>query len=248
VSDFNRFIVYLKQGKCHFFNNKPATEHGFNIVGDPFITSSSSHKVEFENFSLIYPNLKCRNSRPASFVLEGTDDRNRPFLEELKNSAGADVVYAAMCQLNGLDMLDSKFNKGTLDLEEELKPHPLYQDVFAAIEHYNSIYKKLKKKEELGHNTRQLVSENFTVNPQGDFELKEEVSDSSVKVVLSKDAKDSVLGLFGAAAEESWPPLQAAKEDLVYEFKVLLGRMIEMKRNGLDLHLPGNNLKIFRAF
>ena len=248
MSDFNRFIAYLKQGRCHFFNNKPATEHGFNIVADPFITKTSSAKVEFENFSLIYPNLKCRNLRPASFVLEGTDDHNRPFLEELKNSAGTDVVYAAMCQLNGLDMLDSKFNKGTLDLEEELKTHPLYQAVFEAVENYNSVYKKMKKREELGQNTHQLNTEKFTINQQGDYELKEAFPDSPMKVVLSKDAKDSLLNLFDSAGDETWPPMQAAKEDLVYEFKVLLGRMFEMKRNGLDLHLPGNSHKIFRAF
>ena len=245
----NRFIVYLRKDKCHFFNNLPSTVHGFRTVIDPFVTKKSQEIKEFENFSLIYPNLKCKNIRPASFTLEGADHLNRPFLEDLSRNDGGDVVYSAMCQLNGLDFLDSKFNKGTLDLEGDLHEHHLYRDIYLAIQNYNEVYKKMKRKQGTGTKMDFAgTNKEYSLTDQGDIEIHSSDPSDQSRIVLSKDSSDSYLNFHSGSKEEFWPPMQSAKEDLIYEFKILMGRMLQMKKNGFDISIPGDNFKIFRSF
>lgn len=83
-----RFIAYIKQNKCHFFNNTSVTGFGFNIIGDPIISEKSSEVIEFNNYSLIYPNLVCRNKRPKYFTLTGWDHFNRDCFDKISYSNG----------------------------------------------------------------------------------------------------------------------------------------------------------------
>ena len=80
--------MYLKQNKCHFFNNADHTNFAYNIVGDPYIEEKSEDLIEFENYSLVYPNLKCLNKRPREFKLVGSDHFNRDCFDLINSKNG----------------------------------------------------------------------------------------------------------------------------------------------------------------
>lgn len=84
-----RFIAYIKQNKCHFFNNTAMSGFGFNIIGDPVITDKSDDTIDFDNYSLIYPNLMCKNRRPKEFKLEGWDNFNRDCFDKITYKNGS---------------------------------------------------------------------------------------------------------------------------------------------------------------
>lgn len=45
-------------------------------------------------------------------------------------------------------------------------------------------------------------------------------------MVLDKGSKDVILTLANDLENEAWPPMQAAKDDLIYEFQVLMGTIV----------------------
>lgn len=137
------------------------------------------------------------------------------------------MIYSAMCQLNGLDMLDSKFNKGTLDLEPELREHPLYRDIWEAIQNYNSIYDKVKNKH--APQTFDKSSGKSVIElDDGQLFLRGDSKRGEVDIILDQSSKEVMVSLNSTRNEEVWPALQAAKEDLIYEFQVLMGTIVNV--------------------
>lgn len=139
---------------------------------------------------------------------------------------GGDAIYSSLCQLNGFDMLDSKFNKGTLDLEPELRDHFLYSDIWEAIQNYNTVYGKCKRREGNRPQSEAPNSRNVVVTSEGHYLLKGDGKEGGADLLLDQDSKEVMIGLDNALKEEVWPALQAAKEDLTYEFQVLMGTIV----------------------
>lgn len=184
--------------------------------------------------------------------------------------------------LNGEDILEPKVNKGTLDLEDELKDHFLYQDIYKAILDYNSVYKKMILRESKGL-TLNAGSETGSFSIQGsaatdrpmeaqigqngelvitlpNSAAKEDNPDTKPRTVVDEATQRLVINLPTKQQIEQklsstqWQPMEQARQDLVYEFQVLMGRIVadsltqaELKQAGRSLNLPGSKF-VFREF
>lgn len=131
-----------------------------------------------------------------------------------------------MCVLNGLDMLSSQFNKGTLALEPELQEHFLYQGIWQAIQNYNLTYRRMKKREAQGLPMDEIDRSDIKLNEQGDYVLAGDSDLGIGHMILDKDSRDVILTLTNDLENEMWPPMQAAKDDVIYEFQVLMGTIV----------------------
>jgi len=149
--------------------------------------------------------------------------------------------------MNGLDMLSSSFNRGTLDLDHDLKGHQLYSGIFEAITNYNSVYKKMKTREAAGTLGQTLDHSTHEDMPDGTVKLKRKVKDEPSILYMDKNSMNSGANLTSATQEEKWPAMQQAKEDVIYEFEVLLGRIQQFKQNNLTLNLP-DSFTVFNSF
>ena len=137
------------------------------------------------------------------------------------------MIYSNMCVLNNLDMLDSRFNKGTLDLEDELKEHPLYRDVYESILNYNNVYQKIAKKSAAGVDVVNMKrTDGIVLTPEGDYSLPQADPREEHRLVMDKRGGDMLLGLESLKGEERTVAMQAAREDVVYEFEMLMGRIV----------------------
>lgn len=253
----------MKQGKCRFYNCEKVSQHGFQLVGDPSLTEMSKQKRTYDDFSLIYPNLKCRLTRPEQFTVLGVDHFSRDFCDKIESPVGkidslcsaGDAIFSALRTLNGEDILDPNVNRGTLDLEDELKDHFLYKDVYNSILDYNAIYKKKVSREvkgllqnsteaprevtmqggsgddpilkaKLGENGDILIPlPQSAANPENPHQKAHAVlPENSRSILLSAPTKQQQ---DQQASRIVWQPMEQAKQDVVYEFQVLMGRIVD---------------------